>query len=236
MSQFNVYDIFGYLLPGAVVVVVCLAAFSQYVPISLQPTLGESAVLIVVCYIVGHFLRASIADKIKAVRPSEDILSAGNRTFTEEIKSQIGDGLVSIFSAPSSRSYSLTNDQQQYFNLAYALIVQKNAAGYTPIYNSLYALYRGLLAASGLSSVIVIVSFSFSLCSGPDFQRVILHLLSFVVLGYLTWGVPFRNKKSPLRTQFDKYSELFAASVYRNFLVWYQTRDASSDPGSPTAV
>ncbi len=229
MNQFNVYDIFGYLLPGALVVIVSLVAFSQYVSISLQPTLGESAILVVVCYIVGHFVRASVADRIKGLKPSAEILAPDDRTFPDEIKTRIIESLAGVFSVSQTSHPDLAKEQQYYFDLAYALIVQKNAAGYTPIYNSLYALYRGLLAASGLSSMIVIGSL-FVLLRSANLtpERLVLHLVSFGILAYLTWGLPF-IVPSPLRKQFDRYARLFAASVYRNFLVWYQTCEAADD-------
>ena len=75
MSQFNVYDIFGYLLPGAVVVGVLLFVFSPFDDLSSAGSFGGGLAMLLACYMAGHLLHATVGQLISAVRPSAELLS-----------------------------------------------------------------------------------------------------------------------------------------------------------------
>ena len=237
MSQFNVYDIFGYLLPGALVVAVFFFALSGVVsPLPDLLSIEGSLALVVLAYLAGHFLRASIGEWIKSTRPSEWLLSdeedQKEAKFTQAIKEEIRLAISATFSPGSPM---VAGAQQQYFDLAYALIVAKNCAGNVPIYNSLYALYRGLIAACWLSLVILpsfvvlAIVFAWALHQPLSGSWLGLSIVLFFLLLYLA-GFPKkmterRKLETPLGEQLDVYTNRFAKGVYECFLAWYCTQN-----------
>ena len=222
MSQFNVYDIFGYLLPGSVVVGVVLFVFWPFADLDGMSSLADGLAMLLGCYVLGHILRATIGQYVKSIKPSRQLLSPASTIFSAPQKERIIRALNTSFSLGLPAQPD-GDQQQEAFSLAYAAIVQNDVAGYVPLYNSLYALYRGLLAASMLASIILAVNVCYWIGRGfpptlHDHTSVVLVLL----FSYLAWGGP--RLKSPLRVQFDSYAQSFAIGVYRNFLAWRQTK------------
>ena len=224
MSQFNVYDIFGYLLPGAVVVGVLLFVFSPFDDLSSAGSFGGGLAMLLACYVAGHLLHATVGQRISAVRPSAELLSPDCFEFSPQQKTTITRALNSTFELdlPSDPN---EEQQQAAFDLAYATVIQHDAAGYVPLYNSLHALYLGLLAASRVSFVVLAVDLAYFL--GRSFEWTLdlaLYGIAVLFVSYLAWSIPLM-KPSPLRRQFDHYAGIFAISVYRNFLVWHRTKE-----------
>jgi hypothetical protein len=62
---FSVYDFFGYLASGAVVLAGCTAAFIGYGPFEKSPGLLIGFVLIITIYILGHIIANLAADLIE---------------------------------------------------------------------------------------------------------------------------------------------------------------------------
>ncbi|MDA1189893.1 MAG: hypothetical protein O2854_09515, partial [Chloroflexi bacterium] len=212
---------------GGVVLFVCW----PFADLDGMSSLGEGVAVLLACYVLGHALRATISEHIKSTKPSRELLSP--RTETSDASK--------IFSAPQKEriirvlnsSFSLDlpaqpngDQQQEAFRLAYTAIVQNDVAGYVPLYNSLYALYRGLLAASMLSSAILavsLISWAYRIGRGvPLTAHAYATAVFFLLFTYLAWGGP--RLKSPLLVQFNSYAQSFAKSVYVNFLVWRQTK------------
>jgi hypothetical protein len=208
--------------PGAAVVGALLFVLSPFTDLSTVGSFGGGLALLLGCYIVGHVLRATVGEWVKPVKPSAELLSSGSEAFSAVEKARIVRTLNSAFTLDLPEE---PNDKQQQaaFDLAYTTIVQHNVAGYVPLYNSLYALYRGLLAASWVSWVIVSAHLAYWVGRGfPITLHTGTSVVLFVVLFLLSWGVP-GLQPSPLRKQLDRYARTFALAVYRNFLVWRGT-------------
>ena len=100
-------------------------------------------------------------------------------------------------------------------------------AGYVPLYNSLYALYRGMIAAARWAVALSAIFLSLYLIDILYCGRSDLNLLSVLfavflpLFSWLGWGKPLKNR-------FDYYAKLFAVSVYRIFWTWHITSSASS--------
>ena len=196
-----------------------------------------------VCYLLGHVLRATTGEEIRSRKYSEKLLAPSDesppetKVFSEELKRQIVEALVQTFRPQLSPQdlQSSSGTQQEFFDLAYALVIQRNLAGYTSLYNSLYALYRGLLAGSRwggfLSFVYLLFYLLWWLCRGVFQVQLVTFLVLLPIFAYLGYGNPLRtNQESPLKKQFERYARLFAASVYRSFLSWYLTQEGKSKP------
>lgn len=77
---FTVYDFFGYLASGAVVLAGCTAAFVGYAPFQESPVLLIGFILVITIYILGHIVANLAADLIERrlvrarLHPPTDIL------------------------------------------------------------------------------------------------------------------------------------------------------------------
>ena len=118
-------------------------------------------------------------------------------------------------------------EQQELFDFAYTLVIQMGVAGYVPLYNSLYALYRGMIPAARWAVTLSAIFLSLYLIDILYLGRSDLNLLSVLfavflpLFSWLGWGKPLKNR-------FDDFAKRFAVSVYRNFWSWYITSSASS--------
>ena len=65
-ERFNFYDIYGYLIPGLVLVTLLWLPFAMINPRLMKASLGAAAAALVVGYIVGHFIAATAGDLISA--------------------------------------------------------------------------------------------------------------------------------------------------------------------------
>ena len=89
MSQFNVYDIFGYLLPGTAVAGVFLFVVGPFVDLTGMSSLGGGVAMLLGCYLVGHVLRSTIGQAVKPIQPSPELLSPGSPIFSALQKESI---------------------------------------------------------------------------------------------------------------------------------------------------
>ena len=244
MSQFNVYDIFGYMLPGSVVVGVLLFVVWPFADLSNMSSLGGGVAMLLGCYVVGHVLQATVGQTVKGIVVSKYLLSStpanGADTQKEKIskifshlqKANIIELLNSVFNLELPAEPS-ADEQQKAFDLAYAAIIQHGVAGYVPLYLSLYALYRGLLVSSIVSCVILAANVVYYIGRGfPSTLHAYVMVVLLVLFSCLCVPHPWQTEsaltgprhQSSLRIQFDKYAKEFAVGVYLNFLVWRQAK------------
>jgi hypothetical protein len=233
LDKFNVYDLLGYLLPGATVALmlywVSTVAFGVELP-ALQTDFGTSVFFLGLSYLVGQIVHGlgSIyeADLIKrsdGKRLSEKLLLEDNPDgapgFTPELRGSIFEAAEDVF--------GVAEEPHEIFEQCYALVVQKGIAQHTEIFLALNGLARSMLVASSIGFVLGVLLVANQIMLHAQFLGVTpestgiwslsapqLQLGGVALVGF---GVAI-----PLMLRaFERYRRYFAESVYYNFLAWY---------------
>lgn len=162
IKQFNFYDIYGYLLPGTVLLGLL------WIPIGIasnswpEQDLSKALFLAALSYIAGHLIQAVAqnavpsnvmwdADSKKWKFPSERLLDTSEITLSEDFKSRLSDqvkkefGIDLLVSANSAGSIS-RNRRTAFFQARSSLLARKTAQ-YVEQFQGLYAMMRGLACA-----------------------------------------------------------------------------------------
>jgi len=172
IDKFNFYDIYGYLLPGAV------ALLLFWLPIGIKqhklPSGDWTSALLgaAIAYVIGILLQ-TFADKVlrsTAAKghdgdqiydrfPSQQILDAGG-PLSITVKTGIADAVEDKFGIKKENlaiDHTPTKAQDAHRNDAFLLarhfLVAAKEASYVEQYEGMYALTRGLAAALGLAAV-----------------------------------------------------------------------------------
>jgi hypothetical protein len=209
IEKFNFYDIYGYLLPGAV------ALLLFWLPIGIKqhklPSGDWTSALLgaAIAYVTGILLQ-TFADKVlrsTAAKgqdgdqtydrfPSQQLLDAGG-PLSSTVKTGVADAVENKFGikkddlavdqTPTKTQDGHRNDA---FLLARHFLVAQKQASYVEQYEGMYALTRGLAAALGLAGIYYLGwAFSFlggswtsTVCYLAVCLGVVLALLTTVVL------------------------------------------------------
>jgi hypothetical protein len=159
IKQFNFYDIYGYLIPG----VLLLGLF--WVPVGVltqswpDQDLSKSLFLAAVAYILGHLLYSISATVVpsKAIDPkghsrilSEVMLDKSDPTFGQAFKMKLAGQVSAMFGldlcieADGDGEGDLSRNRNTAFMQARAYLISKKAAAYAEQFEGLYAMMRGL--------------------------------------------------------------------------------------------
>jgi hypothetical protein len=235
LDKFNFYDLLGYLLPGATVVLtlywISTYAFGLQLP-ALQTDFGSSVFFLGLSYLVGqlvHGLGSIFEDQLNkesgGQRLSEKLLledrpSGAEHGFTPELRGSIFEAAEDVF--------GVAEDPHEIFEQCYALVVQKGLAQHTEIFLALNGMARSMLAASSIGFVLGVWLVA---------NQAMLHAarsLGSSVPSTGVWGlsqaqlqfglvaiVAFGLAIPLLYRAFRRFRFYFAESVYYNFLAWY---------------
>jgi hypothetical protein len=241
-DKFNVYDLFGYVIPGAIVVLALYWVGTTGLGLALPPLgsdLASSFVFLGVSYLAGHLIQAfgewwegRLCNR-EGGRLSERLLLPANAPhwvdkhgFSTEFKNRIIGHGTTVFGVPDPGGApdpgTAKTWRQELFNLCYALVVQEDAAQHTEVFLAINGLSRGVYMASVVgflaSGVIVGKQVVWELshqAGGPwtgDFRMFWLGVLG-VVGSFVTGWLA--------RTIFMRFRAYFAESVYYGFEAWF---------------
>jgi len=236
IEKFNFYDIYGYLLPGAV------ALLLFWLPIGIKqhklPAGDWASALLgaAIAYVTGILLQ-TFADKVlrsTAAKgqegdhtydrfPSQQLLDAGG-PLSSTVKTGLADAVESKFgikkedlaveNTPTKAQDAHRNDA---FLLARHFLVAAKEASYVEQYEGMYALPRGLAAALGLAGIYYI-GWAFSFLGGSWTSTVCyLAVCLGIVLALLTTVVLMLRKTHGSGLEWLAASGLFLAALGLGF-------------------
>lgn len=242
-NKFNFYDFIGYVIPGSLGCVFLYWLIDGFFGFSLHlevKSIGESILFLALAYFIGHLIQAygNTIEK-SAVREwggwfSEQFLKDDNSYYTPAFKRALRESIKTVFGESAELG---TNDEtqrpqrQELFNLCYTLIVQEGAALHTEIFNGVYSLYRGMIAAINIAIVVsavitvkhilllILPLFKVSVTSSPFWFFSVFHFgvgLSTLIFSLLV--------RIPLRERLKRFAQYFANSVYVNFYAWFKRK------------
>ena len=168
VEKFNFYDIYGYLLPGIVLVALLWLPFGLFLHIW-PKELSAALIVVVLSYAIGHLtqnlsgrvLPSSTTDRFGDERFPSDLILDGN-TFTPETKNKIDQLSQKYFNLklepqdnPQQRSEHqgvISRSRKDAFFQARSLLLKDKKTSYWEQFEGLYALMRSVSTTCAASA------------------------------------------------------------------------------------
>jgi hypothetical protein len=162
IKQFNFYDIYGYLLPGMLLLGLFWLPFGLLTQSWPKQEVSDALFLAVMAYILGHILQtiantvvpSTVPDEKNVQRfPSDLFLDKSNSKFSEAFKTRLAKQISTTFGLDvgsgqdgDGRNAASTNRETAFFQ-ARSFLIAKKSAHYAEQFEGLYAMMRGLACA-----------------------------------------------------------------------------------------
>lgn len=165
-SKFNLYDQIGYLMVGAIVLLLFTFNanyfFQAIIPLF---SLNTFLVWFIVAYFLGHFIQgiANLINNIKLLR----FLIPENKENFDEKQKEVLEKAKEYFGLQKQ-------DENGLWNFCYMFASAKDITGQVQAFNSYYSLYRGWLIVFILESLFLL----YFLISAYDWKTLWLFLIS----------------------------------------------------------
>jgi len=166
--KFNFYDIYGFALPGFLLVALLWLPFGLIQKNWPNPQLSSALIGIILVYIAGHLLQTVAALVLPSSLPngrfpSSVFLDRGDQTFTDTIKERLAAKINTTFGLdvrldPPANATKEQRKQVDYvrndaFYLCRSALIKSKTVVYAEQFEGLYALMRGLSAAFAVAVV-----------------------------------------------------------------------------------
>jgi hypothetical protein len=165
-SKFNVYDQFGYLMVGAIALLVLVFNAVYFFKLNIVLfNINTLLVWFIVAYFLGHLIQgmANIATGIKLLR---FLLPEDKGNFNDEQK-EVLEQAKEYFGLQKQ-------DENRLWNLCYMFANAKDITGQVQAFNSYYSMYRGWFIVFILESLFLL----YFLISAYEWKTLFLFLTS----------------------------------------------------------
>ncbi|MEK6375715.1 MAG: hypothetical protein AABO58_23805 [Acidobacteriota bacterium] len=151
IERLNFYDLYGYLIPGAVLIGVIwlpfAVAFGWYPPADF----GGAVLALIGAYVAGHILQAIATNVVPSTvdgqYPSVRMLDDDDETFTPAFKKLLADRITAKFGVD-------VKTQREARDVAFlqcrAALIASKAAAYVEQFQGMYVLMRGIAASAAI--------------------------------------------------------------------------------------
>lgn len=166
IDRFNFYDVYGYLVPGLAILGLAWLPFALLSHSFPQNELLSAVAVLAFGYVVGHLLQNIATNALPSQfadergnqrRPSDLLLDSSNRSFTDDVKRNIGGKVKDCFSIDLSNGRdgeeALSRSRNQAFLMARGVLIKEELVTYAEQFEGLYAMMRGMSAACFLGSL-----------------------------------------------------------------------------------
>jgi hypothetical protein len=171
IKQFNFYDIYGYLLPGTLLLALFWLPFGILSNTWPNQDLSKTVFLAAAAYILGHLIQSIansvvpskiantvVPSKLKGEKmqlrfPSDLYLDKTNSIFSDDFKARLRDQVKDFLKldlrveADGSGKDETSKTRQAAFFQARTYLLSKKSAHYVEQFEGLYALMRGLFCS-----------------------------------------------------------------------------------------
>lgn len=166
--KFNFYDIYGFALPGFLLVALLWLPFGLIQNHWPSPQLSSAVIGIILVYIAGHLLQTVAALVLPSSLPdgrypSSVFLDRRDQTFTDTVKERLAAKIKNIFgldvgidppvNATDEQRKQLDYVRNDAFYLCRSALIKNKTVVYAEQFEGLYALMRGLSAAFAVAVV-----------------------------------------------------------------------------------
>lgn len=166
IDKFNFYDIYGYFIPGAALVLLLWLPFGLIRGVSPPSDLGSAVIGAVISYVLGHLLHMICTKAIPSTitangrqrNPSDVVVDEGDKNLAKEFKTKLADlvkkkydGLdLQITATPTEEIDRVRGDA---FALARHALQHAKEVSYAEQFQGMYTLTRSLTAAFAVAAV-----------------------------------------------------------------------------------
>jgi hypothetical protein len=157
IERFNFYDLYGYVIPGFVLIALFCVPFGLAGRGWPSTELASAVAALTVSYVAGIVLQAVGTDALpsksrdankKQRYPSNVILDDDDPSFSQEFKANLQVLIQKDFGLAATADDS---NRAEAFRACLAALLANKAAGYAEQFQGLYSLCRGLLLSIGLA-------------------------------------------------------------------------------------
>ena len=205
-TKFNLYDVFGVLIPGGVLCVV-----SYYFLRGMGYTTGfesgwaQALVLLPVAYSAGTLLHHAARKFIYVRDHSLRLLTQEDKEFDAQFTRKLMEKAIEVFHlTPTPDEAKSDVFRQRLFKLCYDYVIQHNKGVYVENFNAYYGMCRSLMVVSIVSGLLAALWIFKA-------DKNLLWLLPLVLAMIAAWRVFYAGLDSNARG--------FAVSVYRSFYI-----------------
>jgi len=147
-SKFNVYDQIGYLMVGAIALLLIAFDASYFFQATFPPlNIDTFLAWFIVAYFLGHLIQG-IANLITDIERLRFIIPEGKSDFDEKEKEILQQ---------AKEYFKLDNqDDSKLWHLCYMLANAKDVTGQVQAFNSYYSLYRGWFIIFCIETIFVL--------------------------------------------------------------------------------
>ena len=195
IDKFNFYDVYGYFLPGAAIVLLFWLPFGLVQGKWPDSSLGSAVIGVAVAYFIGHLLQiictklvpSSVGKgKDKHDRyPSDVVIDQDNESLTTELKTNLEEVVRKRFKleigVDKPGSKALDRVRRDAFYCARHVLVKAKEVSYGEQFEGLYTLMRGLSAAFALGAA-NFCGWSLSLLHGKVLDCVVIVVITVSLL------------------------------------------------------
>lgn len=152
--KFNFYDIYGFALPGFLLLAVLWLPFGLIEGKWPDAEFSSALVGVIIAYFAGHVLQqvagnAIPSDFLGGRHASSVFLDEKDSTFSKEFKNRLRLQILSTFQLDVSNE----GERRDAFFLCRSALIKSKTVVYAEQFEGLYALMRGLCAAFGIAVV-----------------------------------------------------------------------------------
>ncbi len=159
IKQFNFYDIYGYLLPGMLLLGLLWLPVGVLTQTWPSQDISNALFMVVLAYIAGHLLQtiaisivpSKVTDKAKHQRsPSDLLLDDSDKKFAKVLKEKIAAQVTKIFgidleiTKEGDGENDISKKRQDAFFQARSYLIAKKSAHYAEQFEGIYGMMRGL--------------------------------------------------------------------------------------------
>lgn len=166
IERFNFYDVYGYFLPGLVLLTLFWVPFGVVQHFWPPNELSSALAALGFAYILGHLLQTlatnAIPSRLRKAGgryrfPSELLLDASDPTFSRVFKQQLGERVRSALNIDleenAEADEQISRKRQDAFFLSRGILIREKIASYAEQFEGMYALMRGLTIAFFLACI-----------------------------------------------------------------------------------
>jgi hypothetical protein len=194
IERFNFYDVYGYFIPGALLIAVLWAPHALVQRAFPASEISAALAMIVAAYVVGHMLQIVAAKAL----PSSELFGGEYRapsdllleeTHPQKVEKQFRDKLAGAVRSAFGLDLNVPESRRDAFLLCRNRVIAAGTASYVEQFEGMYVMMRGISAASA-------IGFAYALgwlCSGSfatgaiRVALVLLFIASGVLWGFIDW-------------------------------------------------
>lgn len=156
VERFNFYDVYEYLIPGLIFLTLLWLPYGLADRTLANIDWSSALLALVFGYILGHLVQGlaiAALPSAKPRHPSDILLDDGDTSFSPEVKRRLVDRIllqfnIDVRNASNPDADILRKRRTDAFMLCRRTLIQKGVASYAEQFEGMYALMRGLCAAS----------------------------------------------------------------------------------------